>query len=649
METGKEKLIDKLIWLVFLTLTVLTPIIFTNINTELYEVPKMSLVYFCACLLFTLTCIKFIREKKITIPKTPILSLLLVFIAIQIVSTITSIDKFTSIYGYPTRLNGGLVSQIAYLIIFTAALINLNQIKAIRLLTISIVTAFSVALIGILSHFNFDLTCHALTGNISSACWEAEFNPQLRIFSTLGQPNWLATYLVLIIPFSLSLLIRSSKGKGQIFFSLISLSLLLALIFTGSRSGFAGLIASLLIYFTLTGKQLLKKNRKLFIAIMAISILLIVTSGSTLLSRLGESIKRQKTVEGGTETGQIRLIVWQGAIEAFKKATILGNGPETFAYAYSANRPEAHNQTTEWNFFYNKAHNEFLNYLANIGLSGTVFYLAFIFATLLQLFKITKDKNLLNSSLLKAAISALIGYHVAIFFGFSTVVSQLVMFLTIALMLSLVKTKTTDMDLKFNKITQKITYAVFILLGFWALTATVRIYSADVFFNRSKNLDGNDSIKAAFNAIDTYPTQNPFYLSDFAQSSATYASNFEDEEAKKDFFQLAVTFADKSLNLSPNNFIIIRRLINTYILLNDADNKYEKELSNLKQKLQTLAPTDPQTYLTSAKIEVSLSNTQKAKEHLEYALKLKPDYIEAQQLLEEINSTIDKQQSTINN
>ncbi|MDO8734650.1 MAG: O-antigen ligase family protein, partial [Elusimicrobiota bacterium] len=37
---------------------------------------------------------------------------------------------------------------------------------------------------------------------------------------------------------------------------------------------------------------------------------------------------------GGTESGQIRLIVWKGALEVFKHYPIFGSGVETFAYSY---------------------------------------------------------------------------------------------------------------------------------------------------------------------------------------------------------------------------------------------------------------------------------------------------------------------------
>ena len=39
-------------------------------------------------------------------------------------------------------------------------------------------------------------------------------------------------------------------------------------------------------------------------------------------------------IEGVTESGDIRKIVWQGAIELWKQYPILGTGVENFAYSY---------------------------------------------------------------------------------------------------------------------------------------------------------------------------------------------------------------------------------------------------------------------------------------------------------------------------
>lgn len=649
MEKSPESILDKLIWIVLLSLVIITPLIFSSFNTELYEVPKMVLVYLGASLLLPLTLIRFIKQKTISWPKNPTAIFFLVFIASQIISTVFSIDKFTSIYGYPTRLNGGLLSQFAYFIIFTCAVINLSSKRALSLIIATVVTSFAVAVIGIASHFNLDISCLILSNTLSASCWQAEFNPTLRIFSTLGQPNWLAVYLVQTAPFALALLFFSTKRKARLILALISFCLILALIFTGSRSGFAGLIAAFLIFFALNGKKFIHKNRKLFIASTVIFLVLILTSGSLLFSRLTETVKRQKTVAGGTETGQIRLIVWQGAIEAFKKSPILGFGPETFAYAYSMYRPLAHNQTSEWNFFYNKAHNEFLNYLANLGALGTATYLALILSFTKSISNILKNKNQTASSLSKAAIAAIIGYHVAIFFGFSTVVSQLTSYTLIAAVFSLGQPGFYTKGLKIGNLMQKFLFLAVGLAGLWLITFTLRIFLSDIFFNRSQNLQSSKVIEASFNAIDTFPSQNPFYLSDFAQSNAGQAGNLEDQSAKDLFSKTASIMAMRAEAAAPNNFIILRRLINTYIILNNLSPQYQSQLTELELKLQKLAPTDPQTYLTSAKIEISLDNKAQANKFLGEALNLKPDYVEAIDLKNQLNQTIDNHQSTIDN
>ncbi len=37
---------------------------------------------------------------------------------------------------------------------------------------------------------------------------------------------------------------------------------------------------------------------------------------------------------GGTESGEIRKIVWKGALEVFRNNSVFGTGVETFAYSY---------------------------------------------------------------------------------------------------------------------------------------------------------------------------------------------------------------------------------------------------------------------------------------------------------------------------
>ena len=57
------------------------------------------------------------------------------------------------------------------------------------------------------------------------------------------------------------------------------------------------------------------------------------------------------------------------------KYPLFGTGVETFAYSYNFVRPLTHNLTSEWDYVYNKAHNEYFNYLATTGFIGLISYL----------------------------------------------------------------------------------------------------------------------------------------------------------------------------------------------------------------------------------------------------------------------------------
>src|SRR3989344_5574413 len=398
------KLLDSVIWVCFLALVILTPLIFFSGNIEIFEVPKMHFVYFTATVVLFAVLIKSAMEGKFLIPKNLPFFIFLIFLASQIFATFFSIDQFTSIQGYPSRLNGGLLSQFAYLAIFYASLINLNFEKTKKLLIAAVLSSLFVSLWGIAGHFGRDPSCLVLADTLTSDCWQEEFNPKLRIFSTLGQPNWLASYLVLILPFAIAFSMIFEKKVLKNFFAATAIILFIALVMTTSRAGILGIFLALLILAVFAGRALIIDNFKVIRIILFGFLAAILLFGSFLFARIGEIVSRdqpqqpnspiaQQPAVTGTESSEIRLIVWQGAIAAFKKRPILGFGPETFAYSYYLYRPLSHNQTTEWNFFYNKAHNEFLNYLATVGGLGTLFYVSFLVSVFFVLFILQREEE----------------------------------------------------------------------------------------------------------------------------------------------------------------------------------------------------------------------------------------------------------------
>lgn len=645
-------LIDKAILFIYFALAVVTPLIFTTQTTELYEVPKMFFVYFCATIIFFLTLIQIVLKRKLEIPKSKSLIALAALTLSIILSTFTSSDKYTSIFGFPTRLNGGLLSQLAYLVTFVGVLINLTAEKAKSIILALVIGALVVSLWGIPSHFNLDPTCYVLTEEFTSGCWQKEFNPILRIFSTIGQPNWLASYLVLILPFSIAFTLYFKSQKSKIFFAASSVIIFWAIIFANSRSGLLGLVISLTIFIFLMGFAPIKQNLKLTIAVASIMLFLTLTFADPITSRIKETLlpQRQNITSQNrpavapvlsqavpTESGQIRLIVWRGAIDIFKKNPILGTGPETFVSSYYLWRPDKHNKTSEWEFFYNKAHNEFLNYLANTGLFGFLAFGSFLTFTFSELWQISKQ----NKSLLaKASMAGIIGYLVTIFFGFSIVATQTALFLIIPAVLLMRKNpnmQTIKLPFLQNDTYKKISMIIIALIGVWALTFSSRLTLANILEKQAQSQrSSTKQITSYNNAISVSPVQNPYLASDFAFDLTTYAKNTQNIQNKEPLAKEAQAQVNNSLNISPNNYLVVQRAVKTYALLTDLDPQYSQEGLKLANKLVTLAPNYPISFLTLAKIQIAAGKTQDAKLTLEHILNLKPDYLEAKELLDQV-------------
>src|SRR5690606_26496375 len=105
--------------------------------------------------------------------------------------------------------------------------------------------------------------------------------------------------------------------------------------------------------------------------------------------------------------------------------------------SYYQDRPMAHNLVSEWDFLYNKAHNEFLNFWATTGLVGLVSYIVLLLAMVGMcgwLF-FHRDTSENNRWLALGTGTSIVALSVSNFFGFSTVMVTILLFLLPAVVL----------------------------------------------------------------------------------------------------------------------------------------------------------------------------------------------------------------------
>src|SRR5690349_20109329 len=117
----------KIFQLSFYALFILTPLFFTPYNNELFEFNKLLLVYGVTTIITGSWVYQMTAQKRLIFKRTPLDIPLLLFLISQILSTIFSIDRHTSVWGYYSRSNGGLLSIIAYLILYWAFVSNITK------------------------------------------------------------------------------------------------------------------------------------------------------------------------------------------------------------------------------------------------------------------------------------------------------------------------------------------------------------------------------------------------------------------------------------------------------------------------------------------------------------------------------------------
>lgn len=648
---------NKVISIGFSVLFLFTPLLFTpgpvtifSINIpfpttyELFEYNKMMFVYGMTVLIAGAWILKMILQKRLILSKTPLDIPLGLFYISSILSTIFSIDPHTSIWGYYSRFNGGLLSITSYLILFYALVSNINILIVYRLILLSLISAVFVSIYGVLQHLGID-----------ADRWQQ--NVRARIFSTLGQPNWLAAYLLAILPVAGSFFLYH-KGKFQKIASIIVISLVfVAFIFTYSLSAFGAffITGGLFAVFILVQKVKFKRE---MILIPIIFTVIIYFLGRPLWVRVINQVRFLKTTPvvqeqnqngssvtpqaGAEETGKIRTIVWKGAIEIAKHYEPFGSGLETFAYAYYQYRPVEHNLTTEWDFLYNKAHNEYLNYLANSGIVGFLAYMAFILTFVwVGIRTVLKNKDVFLSGLFAGWISILITN----FFGFSVVAVNLLFYLIPALFFVISK-KSKLWSLSFDKkrffnnsfISSSWSYVgtfAVLVAGSFLIFSLVRIWLADVEFAKGHEYSLAGLYEQSYgyykNALDLNSSE-PFYFSEFGFAASAMAEKSMEEKdatAAASFASQARGATEAALSISPFNVTYWKTAASTYSNLYTVDPKFGQNSFEALLTAAKFAPTDAKIHYRIASIYGENGYLDQGIKLMEETIKLKPDYRDA--------------------
>lgn len=163
-------------------LFILFPLVFTNLTTDFFSLPKQALLIFTTIILMLLFAGKTFLMEKVSIKRTPLDLPIVLFILAVLLSGIFSVARWDSFTNFVPLLFAGLS--------FFAITYNIKNEKSFLVLVSSLLTGGALlSLVSILSYFRvyvfpFDFT-------------------HVQTFSTLGSSFDLTLYLLFLLPLAL--------------------------------------------------------------------------------------------------------------------------------------------------------------------------------------------------------------------------------------------------------------------------------------------------------------------------------------------------------------------------------------------------------------------------------------------------------------
>ncbi|MFA6146420.1 MAG: O-antigen ligase family protein [Patescibacteria group bacterium] len=638
----KTKKIDIVIEVLWLVIIFFIPVYLDQGLYNVFEVAKNVLfqslteillfVYLVKFILFYRESIEVFRQRiKYFIPAG-------IFIAILGISTIFSQVPWFSFWGSWERRMG----YSAWLHFFVFGLLLLLNIKKrnqiYRILAAILASSFFVGIYGAMQFKGLD-----------PFKWTYDPFTMGRIFSSIGQPNFLGSWLLLVMPLAaFGLINKKPLIKYSSFFLLILL--FLNLLWTKSRGAWLGALA-MVIFMGILFFWRQDKKKIIFPAIFLLIIILLLFIAPHLnisKDKLATNpfLTRLMTLTDLKEAGQYRLMHWRASADLIKDKPILGYGLGSQRFNFPKYYQPIFAVYEKPNIYLDYAHNDILDTILAGGFLGFFTYLfligsAFWFG-LRYLFK--SPKQILNTKfqipdskfLILCLLSGLFGYLISIQFSFHIMSTLLYFWLFMVLIIILANnlTDSENISVPVEKSEEFLTplkslMILFVLsltfLCLWQFN--FRSYLSSYYFLNAQKAKavGNwqEMIQENERAI-LFDSGNPYFHQEFALS--LYQAGFSSSTEKLDWLETGI----KNIETIPKRIRPIEAIIWLSWLKSEKANltKNQGDFQEAEKAFQDSADFTPGTALVYnhwCDLKIYEQNWTQAIKMCEKAISLYPD------------------------
>ncbi|MCD4782470.1 MAG: O-antigen ligase family protein [Candidatus Eremiobacteraeota bacterium] len=386
---------NKILFIIFLFLLFGVVLAFSVRFDSAFVIPKRFFLRTFSLLLFIFV-IYFAMKYRPYISRSPMVISAFVFFILSLLSTFFSLNILA---GIPYCID---ILCCIFIFLIITALFNFDDIK--KTVPFLFILAGIVGAYSIVQHLGWDMELFH---------WQQVDLVKNRSISTLGNPDFLSAFLVMIIPLAFVCAFRDydekdrfisipgtilKMDKGYLYLVFWGF-LCLVNIFTYSRAGLMSMALGLLLAVILLGKNVLFRHWKKSICILLI--LVIAICGVLAMEFSGKTrhslVKRITAIFQGDNNLTTRIYLWKVALNVVKKNPILGVGPRTFSIAYLPYRYMEPMNIRHRMAAPESAHNLFLDIASFSGLltfAAFCFFLFLLFCKSLKaIFKAGKTSN----------------------------------------------------------------------------------------------------------------------------------------------------------------------------------------------------------------------------------------------------------------
>lgn len=313
-----------------------------------------------------------LREPKYRPQVSTIFWTSLAFVGWMAVATIFSVDPVKSFWSNFERMEG-YVSLLHMFVWFVMAgsVLSVGKLWD-RLFNVSI---FLSGVMG----FN------ALLQIVGLAAISSQSGP--RVDTTFGNATYLAVYLLIHVFLTLYMLARTRSVGLQSLYGIALVLQVMGLYYTETRGAVLGLLGGLIIamawvvaywlYSRARGKRFEHTTLAYWSLGGLVAIALLVGGffavKDTSLVERSNTLKRLSDISLEDRTTQSRFIIWNMAFEGAKEKPLTGWGQENFNFVFNEHYSPAMYDQEQW---FDRAHNEFLDWLIAGGIPAFVLYIA---------------------------------------------------------------------------------------------------------------------------------------------------------------------------------------------------------------------------------------------------------------------------------